>query len=47
MTDETFDLEEPELTSGDLLFVFSFSRYGKHLDGSDLLWNGGYTTTYE
>lgn len=29
------------------LFVFGFSRHGKHLDGGDLLWDGGYTTTYE
>ncbi|MCQ4333372.1 SDR family oxidoreductase [Natronomonas sp. F2-12] len=29
------------------LFVFGFSRHGKHLNGGDLLWDGGYTTTYE
>ena len=29
------------------LFVFSFSGHGKHLNGGDLLWDGGYTTTYE
>jgi len=29
------------------LFVFGFSQYGKHLNGGDLLWDGGYTTTYE
>ncbi len=28
------------------LFVFGFSRHGHHLNGSDLLWDGGYTTTY-
>jgi hypothetical protein len=28
-------------------FVFSFSRHGKHPKGGDLLWDGGYTTTYE
>jgi 3-hydroxybutyrate dehydrogenase len=29
------------------LFVFGFSRHGRHLNGGDLLWDGGYTTTYE
>ncbi|MFC7131998.1 MULTISPECIES: SDR family oxidoreductase [Salinibaculum] len=29
------------------LFTFGFSRHGKHLNGGDLLWDGGYTTTYE
>jgi len=29
------------------LFVFGFSRHGAHLNGGDLLWDGGYTTTYE
>lgn len=29
------------------LLVFGFSSHGRHLDGSDLLWDGGYTTTYE
>ncbi|MFB6191706.1 MAG: SDR family oxidoreductase [Haloarculaceae archaeon] len=29
------------------LFVFGFSRHGKHLNGGDMLWDGGYTTTYE
>lgn len=29
------------------LFVFGFSQHGKHLNGGDLLWDGGYTTTYE
>jgi 3-hydroxybutyrate dehydrogenase len=29
------------------LFVFGFSRHGKHLNGGDLRWDGGYTTTYE
>jgi 3-hydroxybutyrate dehydrogenase len=29
------------------LFTFGFSRHGRHLDGGDLLWDGGFTTTYE
>jgi 3-hydroxybutyrate dehydrogenase len=29
------------------LFVFGFSGHGKHLNGGDLLWDGGFTTTYE
>ncbi|MFC7124803.1 SDR family oxidoreductase [Halovenus rubra] len=29
------------------LFVFGFSGHGSHLNGADLLWDGGYTTTYE
>ncbi len=29
------------------LFTFGFSRHGKHLNGGDLLWDGGYTNTYE
>jgi len=29
------------------LFVFGFSRHGKHLNGGDMLWDGGYTLTYE
>lgn len=29
------------------LFTFAFSRHGKHLNGGDLLWDGGYTNTYE
>ncbi|WP_248897401.1 SDR family oxidoreductase [Haloplanus halobius] len=29
------------------LFVFGFSSHGRHLNGGDLLWDGGYTTTYE
>jgi 3-hydroxybutyrate dehydrogenase len=29
------------------LFTFGFSRHGRHLDGSDLLWDGGYVLTYE
>jgi 3-hydroxybutyrate dehydrogenase len=29
------------------LFVFGFSSHGNHLNGGDLLWDGGYTTTYE
>ena len=29
------------------LFVFGLSRHGKHLNGGDMLWDGGYTTTYE
>jgi 3-hydroxybutyrate dehydrogenase len=29
------------------LFTFGFSSHGKHLNGNDLLFDGGYTTTYE
>ena len=29
------------------LFVFGFSSHAKHLNGGDLLFDGGYTTTYE
>lgn len=29
------------------LFTFGLSRHGAHLNGGDLLWDGGYTTTYE
>ena len=29
------------------LFTFGFSRHGTHLNGGDLCWDGGYTTTYE
>jgi 3-hydroxybutyrate dehydrogenase len=29
------------------LFTFGFSRHGQHLNGADMLWDGGYTTTYE
>ena len=29
------------------LFVFGLSSHGKHLNGSDMLWDGGYTLTYE
>jgi 3-hydroxybutyrate dehydrogenase len=29
------------------LFVFGFSSHGRHLNGSDMLWDGGFTTTYE
>ncbi|QIB75706.1 SDR family oxidoreductase [Halogeometricum borinquense] len=29
------------------LFVFGFSGHAKHLNGGDMLWDGGYTTTYE
>lgn len=29
------------------LFVFGFSQHSNHLNGGDLLWDGGYTTTYE
>lgn len=29
------------------LFVLGFSSHAKHLNGADLLWDGGYTTTYE
>ena len=28
------------------LFTIGFSRHGKHLNGADLLWDGGYTNTY-
>jgi 3-hydroxybutyrate dehydrogenase len=29
------------------LFVFGFSKHGKHLNGGDMLYDGGYSTTYE
>jgi len=29
------------------LFVFGFSSHGRHLNGGDMLWDGGFTTTYE
>ncbi len=29
------------------LFAFAFSKNGKYLDGGDLLWDGGFTLTYE
>jgi 3-hydroxybutyrate dehydrogenase len=29
------------------LFVFGFSGHAKHLNGGDLLFDGGYTHTYE
>lgn len=29
------------------LFTFGFSRHARHLNGGDLLWDGGYTLTYE
>jgi 3-hydroxybutyrate dehydrogenase len=29
------------------LFVFGFSSHARHLNGGDLCWDGGYTTTYE
>jgi len=29
------------------LFVFGFSTHATHLNGGDLLFDGGYTTTYE
>jgi 3-hydroxybutyrate dehydrogenase len=29
------------------LFTFGFSEHGKYLNGGDLLWDGGYTHTYE
>ena len=29
------------------LFVFGLSEHGRHLNGGDLLWDGGYTHTYE
>jgi 3-hydroxybutyrate dehydrogenase len=29
------------------LFTFGFSRHGSHLNGGDMLWDGGYTNTYQ
>ena len=29
------------------LFVFGLSSHGTHLNGGDMLWDGGYTMTYE
>ncbi|WP_336325569.1 SDR family oxidoreductase [Halovenus sp. HT40] len=29
------------------LFTIGFSRHGKHLNGADMLWDGGYTNTYQ
>ncbi len=29
------------------LFTFGLSKHGTHLNGADLLWDGGYTHTYE
>jgi 3-hydroxybutyrate dehydrogenase len=29
------------------LFTLGFSKYGRHLDGGDLTWDGGHLTTYE
>jgi 3-hydroxybutyrate dehydrogenase len=29
------------------LFTFGFSSHGRHLNGADMLWDGGYTGTYE
>ena len=29
------------------LFTFGLSKHGSHLNGADLLWDGGYTHTYE
>jgi 3-hydroxybutyrate dehydrogenase len=29
------------------LFAFGFSKHARHLNGGDLLWDGGYTLTYE
>ena len=29
------------------LFIFGFSSHARHLNGADLLWDGGYTNTYE
>ncbi|MDQ2049841.1 SDR family oxidoreductase [Natronolimnohabitans sp. A-GB9] len=29
------------------LFAFGLSQHGKHLNGGDLLWDGGYVNTYE
>lgn len=28
------------------LFTFGLSRHGRHLNGGDMLWDGGFTTTY-
>jgi 3-hydroxybutyrate dehydrogenase len=41
----TKELMEPVEVAN--LFTFGFSRHGRHLNGGDLLWDGGYTTTYE
>jgi Dehydrogenases with different specificities (related to short-chain alcohol dehydrogenases) len=29
------------------LFTFGLSKHGGHLNGADMLWDGGYTHTYE
>jgi 3-hydroxybutyrate dehydrogenase len=29
------------------LFAFGFSEFGRHLNGADLLWDGGYVHTYD
>jgi 3-hydroxybutyrate dehydrogenase len=29
------------------LFTFGFSHHSNHLNGADMLWDGGYTHTYE
>jgi 3-hydroxybutyrate dehydrogenase len=29
------------------LFTFGLSRHGRHLNGADMLWDGGFTNTYE
>ena len=29
------------------LFTFGLSKHGEHLNGADMLWDGGYTHTYE
>lgn len=29
------------------LFTFGFSKHARHLNGADLLWDGGYVNTYE
>lgn len=29
------------------LFTFGFSRHSKHLNGADMLWDGGFTSTYQ
>jgi 3-hydroxybutyrate dehydrogenase len=29
------------------LFTFGFSHHSNHLNGADMLWDGGYTNTYK
>lgn len=41
----TKELMEPMEVAN--LFVFGYSQHGKFLNGGDLLWDGGFTTTYE